>query len=214
MIYNHIFLKTKNNRPQKGFSLVELLVSVALFTIVMTIGLSVILSIIDGNKKTQSINSVVNNLNSSIDSMVRDIKTGIEYKCNSNPDSFDHLPITAKGLASDCDITQSYRSVSFLSTITGTERGVKYTYVPPTSNSSGYINKEVCSSSNSCDNAPIRITSPEINVNDMRIYPKNMTGGINQPGFLIVIGGTAKINPTTTSNFYLQTFVSQRVLNI
>jgi prepilin-type N-terminal cleavage/methylation domain-containing protein len=198
-----------------GFTLVEMLVSVALFTIVMTIGLSVILSVVDGNKKTQSINSVVNNLNSSIDSMVRDMKTGIEYRCNH--DGNDHLPIT-KGNASDCtNSSESSPSISFISTITGTERSVKYEYVPPneTSGVVGYISKVTCPPplQGPCSD-PIRITSPEINVTDMRMYVKAGINGQYQPGILLVIGGTARINPTTVSNFYIQTFVSRRVLNI
>jgi prepilin-type N-terminal cleavage/methylation domain-containing protein len=46
-------------KNQKGFTLVEMLVSVALFSIVMTIATSTIFSIIAGNRKAQAINSVV-----------------------------------------------------------------------------------------------------------------------------------------------------------
>lgn len=205
----------KQNNGSRGFTLVELLVSVSLFTIVMTIGLSVILSIIDGNKKTQAINSVVNNLNSSIDSMVRDMKTGIEYRCNQ--DDNDHLPIN-KGESSFCTSAgDSYPSVSFISTITGRERDVMYEFVPANAITGvgGHITKTTCDRPliGTCSDA-VRITSPEINVTDMRMYVKAGLNGVFQPGILLVIGGTAQINPTTISNFYLQTFVSRRVLNI
>lgn len=198
---------------QKGFTLVEMLVSVALFTAVMSVGLSVILSVIDGNKKTQSINSVVNNLNSSIDSMIRDMKTGIEYRCNSTGN--EHMPVQ-KGASSDCLSSEAaITSMSFISTITGTERSVKYEFVPsPAEGESGYITKATCPQIGACTAEDLRITSPEINVTDMRMYLKEGSPGSSQPGILLIIGGTAKVNPTTFSDFYLQTFVSRRVLNI
>ncbi len=198
----------KKVSSQKGFTLIEMLVSVALFTIVMTVGLGVILSVVEGNKKTQSINSVVNNLNSSIDSMVRDMKTGLWYKCDAN------LPVLP-GVSTCTDSSVSTPVLSFISTISGGERSVSYHFVPSNINGTpGYIEKTSCSAAGVCDAVPTRITSPEVNITDMRMYVKSGLSGVDQPGILLIIGGTAKINPATVSNFYLQTFVSRRVLNI
>lgn len=193
---------------QSGFTLIEMLVSVALFTIVMTIALSVILSVIDGNKRTQSVNSVVNNLNSSIDSMVRDMKTGFRYNCD------DILPV-APSTPSSCVSSVATQVLSFTSTITGDQRSVRYKYIPATATAGGYIVKAVCTTPATCPSGDgTRITSSEINVTDMRMYVKPGAAGVSQPGILLIISGTAKTNPTTVSNFSLQTFVSRRLLNI
>jgi prepilin-type N-terminal cleavage/methylation domain-containing protein len=216
------FMSSKRNKQRnskKGFTLIEMLVSVGLFTIVMTIALSVILSIVDGNKKAQAINSVVDNLNSSIDSMVRDMKTGLHYTCTGG------VPLAALyGYDESCSPTTSIDHLSFVSTITGSEHSVEYLYVAAAGNEGGYIEKIDCPALAFGDSTtclqPTRITAPEINITDMRMYatspaPQSVAGGATtQPGVFIIISGTAQVNPQTLSDFHLQTYVTQRVLNI
>lgn len=205
-------------RGKDGFTLIEVLVSVGLFVIVMMVSLTVILSIVDGNKKSQAINTVVNNLNSSIDSMVRDMKTGTNYQCaGANAVSGDPLltqPATLKLGPSHCPAAGiALDAINFVSTITGSERSVRYQYKPQSGATTGSIVKEVCTAS--CTGLQTSITSSEINITDMRMYVKAPpAGGQSQPGIFIIISGTAKINATTVSDFHLQTYVSQRILNI
>jgi prepilin-type N-terminal cleavage/methylation domain-containing protein len=66
---------------QKGFTLVELIVAVGLFTVVMFISTGALLSIVNLNKKAQAQQSVINNLSSTMESMVRNIRTGTSYHC-------------------------------------------------------------------------------------------------------------------------------------
>ena len=80
-------------RKERGFTLIEVMVSVSLFAMVMTLSLGAILSIIDGNKKAQAINAVANNLNFAVESMVRDIKTGYAYTCDLTAVSYTHLTL-------------------------------------------------------------------------------------------------------------------------
>lgn len=205
-------------RGRDGFTLIEVLVSVGLFVIVMMVSLTVILSIVDGNKKSQAINTVVNNLNSSIDSMVRDMKTGTNYQCagtNSTGDPVLTIPSGLKSAANYCppSVGTPLSAINFVSTITGSERSVRYQYKPQSGSITGSIVKEVCTTS--CTGLQTSITSSEINITDMRMYVKAPpAGGQSQPGIFIIISGTAKINATTVSDFHLQTYVSQRILNI
>ncbi len=210
---SHIKRTTK-----KGFTLIELLVAVGLFTIVMSISLGVIMSIIDGNKKSQAVSSVSNNLNFAIESMVRDIKTGYDYRCD--PTAFA-IPSLLKGSSPTCNSGAALTSLSLISTIasadTNEERSVKYEFIAPTPTSEGYISKSICDTS-TC-HVGSRITSPEINITEMKFYVKNDAshqGNPNaiQPGVFLLIKGTAKINPTTVSDFSLQTYISQRLLKI
>lgn len=62
----------KNNK--KGFTLIEMIVSVFIFSIVMTVAAGSILSIMQSNKKAQSLKAVMNNMNLSLESIVKDIK--------------------------------------------------------------------------------------------------------------------------------------------
>jgi prepilin-type N-terminal cleavage/methylation domain-containing protein len=64
---------------KKGFTLIELMVSVTIFAIVMVISMGAILTVVDGNKKNQTMQVAINNLNFAVESMTRSIKTGYDY---------------------------------------------------------------------------------------------------------------------------------------
>jgi prepilin-type N-terminal cleavage/methylation domain-containing protein len=70
--------RPKTRSPRAGFTLIELLVSIGIFAIVVIIVTGAISTVIDANKKSQTITSVVNNLNFTLESMTRAIKTGEE----------------------------------------------------------------------------------------------------------------------------------------
>lgn len=77
---------TKHNPlSTKGFTLVELMVSLTVFSIVMTISTGTLLVMIDINAKAQAINSATSNLTFALDSMTRDLRTGRHYYCDVSP---------------------------------------------------------------------------------------------------------------------------------
>ena len=69
----------KVNKVQKGFSLIELMVSVSIFAIVMLIGTGAILAIVNGNKKNQGMQVAISNLNYAVENMTRNMKTGRNF---------------------------------------------------------------------------------------------------------------------------------------
>lgn len=60
----------------RGFTLIELLVSIGIFSVVIIIVAGAITAVINANKQAQVITSLVNNLNFTLESMTRAIKTG------------------------------------------------------------------------------------------------------------------------------------------
>lgn len=73
-------LMKKNGRDSKrGFVLVEVIVAVFLFSIVMSISIGSIISAFDVNRKTQSLKSMMNNLNQAVDEMTKALAVGKEY---------------------------------------------------------------------------------------------------------------------------------------
>lgn len=70
-------------RTTSGFTLIEMLVSLALFTVVAVIALGTLLSLISGNSRVVGEQSVLTTLSFIIDSMSREIRTGSEYYCGS-----------------------------------------------------------------------------------------------------------------------------------
>ena len=70
------------SKKNSGFSLVELIVALAVFTIIMTISMGSILSVFDANKKSKSLQIVMDNLNLATESMTRTIRFATNYHCD------------------------------------------------------------------------------------------------------------------------------------
>ncbi|NTV22451.1 MAG: prepilin-type N-terminal cleavage/methylation domain-containing protein [Candidatus Yonathbacteria bacterium] len=79
------FSSTKINshtRPQGGFTLVEMIVAVAIFATVVLVAVGALLSIIDANRKANALRVVMENLNFAMESIARDVRTGDTYSCS------------------------------------------------------------------------------------------------------------------------------------
>ena len=63
----------------KGFTLIEMIVAVGVFTVAITLSLASFLNISAIQKKAEAFRAVNNNLNFAMESMVREIKTGSNY---------------------------------------------------------------------------------------------------------------------------------------
>lgn len=201
---------------KKGFTLIETLVSLGIFSIVVVTATGVILSIITASKRNQSINTVVNNLNYSVDSMVRDINTGYRYRCNYDGSyAVEDFKLTP----STCN-TSSIDNITLISTITGVEQIVKYKFITSIE-SPGYIEKTVYTpnglnieSTNYAltDIKNIDITNLAFTVTNPPTLISDQVAG--QPSVFVVIKGTAKINQINISDFFIQMFISQRLPNL
>ncbi len=203
----------------RGFTLIETMVSLALFSVVLVISGGVIVSVIDINKRNQAISAVVNNLNYSIDSMVRDIKTGYLYKCGSVS-----VP-TIEGIKADTDASldncATTDTITLVSTIAGDPMVVRYQFVP-SNTGNGYIKKTIYTADTSVpgeysitDKVNVNIESVNFNISNPATL-ECVDCGIprGQPSVSIIIKGMAGNNQIETSKFYVQTFISQRVLNL
>ena len=175
-------LDRKSSDTKKGFTLIELMVSSAIFIIVMVIAIGAVLSIVDANRKAQSLNTVMTNLNFAVESMVRDINTGSNY-CGGNTCS-----------ASSLSFTNSHG------------QSVTYSFNKPTGQN-GQIIKTLNGVS-----APL--TAPETNITSMSFYERGQAVGDGiQPVVLLYLEGKVGISAKTTSDFKLQTLISQRKLD-
>ena len=176
-----------------GFTLVELMVSISVFTIIMVISLGSIMTILYANQKSKTLRSVMDNLNSTMDNMTRSIRFGVIYHCGGTGNL---------NLPNDCgDPGES--SFNFLS-----QDGVQTSY----SLSGGCINKSTNGGPDSC------ITSPDVVITNLafRVYGSaqyNNGQDLFQPQVIIVVGGYVGDKPETRSTFSLQTTVSERTID-
>ena len=71
------------SQAQTGFTIIEMIVSLAVFAVVITISIGALLILISTNQKLQAEQSVLTNLAFALDSMTREIRTGTRYLCAS-----------------------------------------------------------------------------------------------------------------------------------
>lgn len=206
----------KSGKNQRGFLLVELIVSVFIFGIVMSISVGALVMALDANKKTQSLKSVLNNLNVVLDTMTKSLATGTYYYCDDR--LFEDMPHQ-----NTLDCAGEHEIMFLAGEDLGDDMekngladdGVKYQFIPPTvsmgSPVNGYIQRTQLHNGSGTYREDIRLTAPEVNITDMRFYVTGSDPADNeQPKVLIVIDGEALSGPRgVPTKFTVQTLVTQ-----
>ena len=202
--------KSQKTNFKRGFTLVEMMVSVAIFAIVMTIALGSLLAMSESDRKAQTLKSVINNLNFSLDSMSRSIRTGQAYHCDSL-----QLPLSDPR---DCkDTSQGGPATSFA--YQPAQGGATVVYRFETSDTAAAVcgqpaGKVGCiTRSFDGGNTYLAITSPEVFISALNFYVIGAAESPStiQPKVVILISGVVTVTATQTSAFNLQTSVTQRL---
>ena len=167
--------------------------SVALFTVVVTISVGTLLALINANQKAQSLKSVINNLNFALESMSRTIRTGRLYHCTGS------IPSTLPAGVADC----ANGNVGLVLT---DDRGVRLAY--------GYDGTTSIWRSIGDGSSWIALTAPDVFIKDMLFYVTGTgVGDAFQPTVTISIRGHVGPKESTDSSFNIETSVVQRVLD-
>lgn len=69
-------------REKRGFTLVEMLVAVSVFTVVMIIAVGALLIVNDSYRKTRQLRDVMDNVNLMVELITKEIRAGNTYHCN------------------------------------------------------------------------------------------------------------------------------------
>ncbi|MCK5588941.1 MAG: prepilin-type N-terminal cleavage/methylation domain-containing protein [Candidatus Pacebacteria bacterium] len=187
---NFINIKNNKNNKNKGFTLIELLVSICLFTIVLTIAFTALYSIMDANKKTKTVKSVVNNLNMAMESMTREIRVGYRYTCNST------TPATP---GQDC---VSPAPLFSFKTKDGQNAFFRY------NDTEKIIERKI----DGKENTPVTLTATDVIIDNLSFYVKGTASGDDlQPRVLILMKGHVE-REGVNSEFNIQSTISQRKL--
>lgn len=206
-------------QTKKGFTLVEMLVAVALFAVVMTVSVGALLSLVDANRKAQAIQSVMSNLNIALDGMVRQIRMGSHYHCGTASQS-SNLAV----LATSANCTSGGTLVSF----------EPFGGDPDTSSDQWAFwvsdNRLYRRSNAGVGSVAVPITAPEVRIDSFSVYVtgaestlRSNPSDTQQPKVVIVIKGTAGAQglggavpgrERIETNFTIQATASQRLLDI
>lgn len=187
-----------------GFTLVELLVSITIFTVAMLISISTLLVVINANAKSQDLNSVMTNVSYALDSMAREIRTGYEHYCSNNAYSLDTTAFETPYVAQDCT---GGTGIIFTNGRTGERMGFKLEDGTIKERSNTYSGTEWLDI----------ISAENVVVSDFTVNVTGTdrlgSGNTEQPQITLIIQGTISTPAGESTAFVLQTVVTKRVLD-
>ncbi len=204
------------NSYSNGFTLIEMMVAVSIFTIVMMMATGALLSILDSNRKVQSQQAIFSNLDFALESMSRTIRVGAIYRCI--PGGYSSVNIDK---TQDCNGgADAFAFEKFGGNRSDPSDQIVYR-----------LNSNQIEKSTNGGASFVALTSPEIRIEGLKFYVRgshqsNPTTGPSddeQPVVLISVYGCAGLktsencsSPATKTkvDFNLQTTVTQRLLDI
>ena len=203
-------------RNERGFTLIEMMVAVALFAVVMTISIGALLALVDANRKAQALQSVMNNLNVALDGMVRNIRMGINYHCD------DIVELNKTVLSTRANCVSGGELLAFEafgnSLDDNTDQWVYW-----------FEDGRIWKSEDARDSA-LPLTAPEVVIDSFQVFVTGAEGSLNQDGdttqpkVVFSIQGTAGAEDSAFSvvgtakkirtTFNIQAVASQRLLDL
>jgi len=209
---------SQNSRISGGFTLIEMIVSIGIFAIVMTLSLGALLIMNDALRKTRLMKNAIENAHVSIELMSKKIRVGANYHCG------DPMTITEPR---NCPYTGNTNGGDSYLAFVDEGDIVEYQWNkanPAQGKPTGTIETRRCTSkpTSSCNgnSQPWKvITTPDIDITGLKFYVENAedtTPPYTQPLVTISINGRASLpgKSTLDTNFHIQTTVSQRIIDL
>lgn len=176
--------------PHRGYTLLELIVSVGIFSMVMLAATSAYLSLVATDRQARATADVVTNLSFAVDSMTREIRTGTAYKCNNSSGT------------PNCTATP------------GTSFGFTDSRSPARTIIYSVVNHQLMVSINGVVSS---LTDPRVSVDALSFYVRGVgtTGGdaLIQPQVLLTLRGTLQTKDKSIA-FSIQSSAEQRYLDL
>lgn len=186
-------------QKQKGFTLIEVLVSVSIFAITMLVAAGAVFTVVESNKKTHSLKSVMTNLNFALEAMARDIRVGTNYVCNGVGNCESGGTVFRYKANRDIDGSGTYNAAD-------SEDQAEYT------TSGGRLTRRIYGSGPMGALGAVPITAEEIHITSLKFYLSGAGADGKQPKVLISLQGYAGIG-STKSTFNIQTTITQRSID-
>ena len=187
----------------RGFTLIEMIVAVALFAVVMLVSTAALLSLVGANRKAHALQSVINNFSIALDGMTRSIRMGSEYHCGAGDitapqscESGDTKLAFKPFCEGDCDPLE------------------RWIYIYDT-NGTFCGQARLCKSENNGANY-YAVTARDVTIEDFTFYVVGTTRGDTiQPKVVVAVSGAAGgSNVKTKTTFSIQATAVQRILDI
>lgn len=184
---------------QSGFTLVELMVSLMIFTIVVLAAVGSLYTVNNASRKVQSMRSVLDNLSFAVESMSRTIRTSNSVVCGGslNTSGDPNCPFSA----------QADNNMLLVDSTIGTSELVEYR-LGYYASGNGAIQKRAQESGIWTN--WVSLTAPEINIQKLAFYVDGASSlDDSQARVQVFVQGVA-IAGGTASPFAVQTYISER----
>lgn len=198
--------------PTHGFTLVELMVSLAVFSIVMTISVGTLLVMVDLNAKAQALYSATTNLSFALDSMSREIRTGYHYYCHESNNQSNQTPPDPDTVR-NCDVadTTDRNLIAFIREENGEQMAYRLN-ADAWGPGKGSIEQNDGS-------GWMAITARDVVVQAFELIVANSdtleaSGDEVQPVINLKVRGYVENGLDTETDFFIQTRITQRRLDI
>jgi prepilin-type N-terminal cleavage/methylation domain-containing protein len=194
----------------KGFTLIEMLVSVAIFSTVMTMALGALLALSVADRKAETLKSGIDNLTFALDSMSRSIRTGQNYHCGAGGVATTPQDCYASGIGNTYLTFLASNGVQTYYQLDNAQDGTSLcgqTLLPY-----GCIERKL-----GAGGAWIPITSPDLVILSTGYLFKvvgslpSSTGDTVQPKVVITVSATVPVSATQNTAVHMQTAVTQRI---
>lgn len=190
----------KNKKYNQGFTLVELMVALTLFVFVVLAAVSSLYTVNNSAKRVAAMRAVLDNLSFAVESMSRNIRTGIDIVCEGTQNnSGDPNCRYEEWRGSNRIMLHS----TLLQNSTGQGQDVEYIYEDET------IYKRTNDGSGWTEQ--VALTAPEVIITNAVFFVDGADpGDRGQPRVVILLRGEARAGVNNVSPFSIQTMVSQR----
>ncbi|HXK37646.1 MAG TPA: type II secretion system protein [Candidatus Paceibacterota bacterium] len=186
---------------QRGFTLIEIIVATAIFTMVVTIAVGALTSLNNTSREARAMRVVMDNANSAMDAIARTIRMGIRFDCGAN------FPGDASdGRQSDCTYQSGGSSKLRFYGPGGLSSSMQEQQFRFNATSSSV--ERMLANSGTWE----RMTAPEVEVTSLKFYVRGAPLDLDQPIVTMIMTGIAHVSKTAR-NFTVQTSITPRTPN-
>lgn len=187
----------KNTTKQSGFTLIELMVALTLFTVVVLAAVSSLFTVNSASRKVQAMRIVMDNLNFAVESISRTVRTGSTFVCGGYGSVTPNCPFSSQSPSDRLLVTPTL----------GTASLVEYKRDLHVNGNGGIFKR---TQESGVWSSWIAMTTPEINVQSLSFFVDGAgSADTAQPSVQIFINGVAA-TASDVSPFAIQTYISQR----
>jgi prepilin-type N-terminal cleavage/methylation domain-containing protein len=209
----------------RGFTLVEMIVSLAIFSVVAVVALTALMSIMSANRKAQTLQSSITNLSYALEAMSREMRVGTTYYCDVGTNYGNWGNNLTTGKACNNRSNEVGTVVAFNSAVGTTDNSgdpcklvFAYSFAPREDGVEGFFLKKA--EQTNCRGNPLpehefeSVIDKTVVITDYHIVVSPVTSSPNRPyaRAVIRISGYTGDREKDKTYFDLQTAVSTRSL--